>query len=53
MAFVKTAPLLNEELYDMFLTLDDIESQKEWMQATQHIEDQLEEKYSITRYQKV
>ena len=52
MEFVNTGPLLNEELYDMFLSLDDIKSQKEWMQVTQEIETQLETKYSITKYQK-
>ena len=52
MEFVNTGPLLNEELYDMFLSLDDIKSQKERMQVTQEIETQLETKYSITKYQK-
>ena len=44
---------LHEELLNDFFKLDNLESQKEWMQLTQEIEDQLEKKYSIQKYQKV
>ena len=52
MEFVNTGPLINEEMYDLFLSLDTLESQKEWIQVTHEIESQLEEKYSLEKYQK-
>ena len=52
MEFVNTGPLLNEEMYDLFLSLNTLDSQKEWIQVTQEIESQLEEKYSLDKYQK-
>ena len=52
MEFVNTGPLLNEELFDLFLLLASLESQKEWIQVTQEIEDKLEQMYSLTEYQK-
>ena len=52
MEFVNTGPLINEEMYDLFLSLDTLESQKEWIQVTHEIESQLEEKYSLEKYEK-
>ena len=52
MEFVNTGSLLNEELFDLFLLLASLESQKEWIQVTQEIEDKLEQMYSLTEYQK-
>ena len=53
MEYVNTASLVNEDMFHSFLALEDLESQKEWIQATKEIEAQLEQKYSITKYQKV